>query len=55
VRLDAGDGETESNISPRCLDSFGTNSQFNPETLYCALELKNIIEIYYDDVDMAVA
>jgi len=28
---------------------------FNPETLYCALELKNIIEIYYDDVDMAVA
>lgn len=55
MRLDAGDGETESNISPRCLDSFGTNSQFNPETLYCALDLKNIIEIYYDDVDMAVA
>ncbi|PQP35120.1 hypothetical protein C6A37_04195 [Desulfobacteraceae bacterium SEEP-SAG9] len=55
VRLDDGDGKTESNILAGCLDSFGTNSQVNPETLYCALELKNIIEIYYDDVDMTVA
>jgi DNA-directed RNA polymerase specialized sigma24 family protein len=53
VRLD--DPEEESKFSPRDLDLFGRNRQLDPESLCIALELKNTIDTYYDEVDMAVA
>lgn len=55
VRLDDSDRETESILLTEGLNPFGNNSQADPESLYIALELNKIIEIYYDDVDRAVA
>ena len=55
VRIDDSDRVSESILLSGCLNPFENSSQADPETLYCALELMNIIEIYYDEVDMAVA
>ncbi len=53
IRFDGVD--EESKFTRRDLDLFGRNRQFDPESLCSALELKNIIDIYYDEVDTAVA
>lgn len=55
VRLDDGDRETESILLTERLNPFENSGQADPESLYIALELNSIIEIYYDDVDRAVA
>lgn len=55
VRIDDQSRDTEPILLSGALNCFENNSQTDPETLYCALELMKIIEIYYDDVDLAVA
>ncbi|MFC1816434.1 hypothetical protein ACFL0M_10980 [Thermodesulfobacteriota bacterium] len=54
IRIDNSDRVSESIILAECLNPFENNSQADPESLYIALELNNIIEIYFDDVDRAV-